>query len=81
MLGASGASWSNSAGSTGARERAQALAQVGREPLGEALELIDVAGDDIEHVRAETQGVLERVKAFEHRQRGVPARAAVAGDQ
>ena len=81
MLGVSGASCSNTAGSTGrARARRRSL-RSGASALGEAVELGYVARDDLEHVRAETQGVLERVKAFEHRQLGIAARAAEARDQ
>ena len=48
---------------------------------GQAVELGGVAGDDLEHVRAEAQGVLEGVEAFEHRERGIAPRAAEARDE
>ncbi len=45
----------------------------GSELRGEPVKRSDVAADDLEHVRAEAQRVLERVEAFEHGQRRVAA--------
>ena len=64
-----------------ADEGVQALAQIGGEPRGEAVELGRIRRDGLEHVRAEAQRVLEGMEAFEHRQRGVAPRAAEARDE
>jgi hypothetical protein len=42
---------------------------------------VRVAAHHLEDARAETQRVLERVQAFEHRQRAIAPGAAEAGDQ
>jgi hypothetical protein len=43
--------------------------------------LSGVRCDGLEHGRPEANGVLERVKSFEHRQRRVASRAPEARDQ
>ena len=55
--------------------------KLGCELARQALELARVAAGDLDQLRAEAHGVLERVKAFEHRERAVAACAAVAGDE
>jgi glyoxalase family protein len=64
-----------------AGELQQPRAQLGRELAGQPLELAEVAGEDIVHCCAEAQRVLERVKAFKHRQRGIASRAPKARDK
>ena len=67
VLGASGASRSNTARLDLAREEQHPLA-LGRGELGcEPLERVGVAGQHLDDVGAEAQRVLERVEPFEHR--------------
>ena len=55
--------------------------KVGRQQLGEAIELRAVAAGGLEDVRAEAKRVLQRVKAFEHRQRPIAPRTSEARDE
>jgi pyrroloquinoline-quinone synthase len=62
-------------------ERAQAVAQVGREQGGQTVELGGVAGDDLEDRGAEAKGMLECMEAFEHGERGIASCAPKARDE
>ena len=80
--GASGASCSKTSGSTSrASARDAARPSSGASARCQALELGGVARDDLEHVRAEAQRVLERVEAFEHGERRIAPRAPEARDE
>ena len=62
-------------------EREHLRAHIGRQLRGELLQLCTVGAGDLQHVGAETQGVLERVQSLEHRQRRVAPRAAISRDE
>ena len=64
-----------------ARERAQARAQIGRERAASRSSSAASAETTSSSAGAEAQGVLERVKAFEHGERGIAPRAAKARDE
>jgi hypothetical protein len=62
-------------------ELAKARGEVGSEHPGETIQLGRVAAGDLDHVRPEAKRVLQRVKAFEHRQRAIAPRAPEARDE
>jgi hypothetical protein len=63
------------------RHLAQASCDIRREQIGQPLELGAVAAEHLQHVRAEAQRVLERMKAFEHRQARIAPRAPEARNE
>jgi len=68
-------------GVDGSCERTDARPQVRSKPCRQALELLGVVGVDLEHRRAEAQGVLQGVKTLEHGEPRVAPRAAEVGNQ
>ena len=64
-----------------AGQREQPFGEIGRQRGRETIELRGVAANDLRHVGAKAQSVLERMKALEHRQRSIAPSAPEARDE
>ena len=81
VRGAWGTSWAISSASTGAVRAASEPARSGARSARQPLQLPGVRGNRLDHLGAEAQCVLERVKALQQGQLAVAAGGAVALDE